>query len=152
MRGQALFFVFILLLIVGILGGTLGAMWKSEIRMRMLENEGMIVFYFAQAGIERAKIELRYNSAWDPDGSVFYNLPSFGSEWGYAIDVLPVGGSPGQRDIVCRGGKRSDASVAWSASEVLEIERRIRVRIQGIDTPPPATGDDAEVAWSWQQI
>jgi hypothetical protein len=151
-KGQALFFVFLLLLIVGILSGALASMWQAEIKIRSLDKEGLIAFYLAQAGTERAKIELRWDPVWDPDGGVFYNLPSLGSEWGYAVDVIPVAGQPGQRDILCRGGKRNDVTVPWNSTEELEIERRITVRIEGLDTPPPITGDDGEIGWSWREI
>ena len=80
-------------------------MWRAEIQTRSLEKDGLRAFYLAQAAIERAKIELRWNINWDPDEAIFYNLVPLGIEWGYVIDVVPVAGQPGQRDIFCRAEK-----------------------------------------------
>ena len=144
-RGQALLFVFFLLLMVGILAGALAVVCEAEIKTRSLERDGLIAFYLAQAGIEGAKIELINNPSWDPNLGTFYNLPLLGIEWGCAIDVISVGGQ--QRDIICRGGKRKSTVIPWSGTEELEIERRIKVRVQGIGAPPAS-----QVPWTWQEI
>lgn len=135
-RGQALLFVFFLLLVVGILTGALAVMWQAEIRTRSLEKDGLIAFYLAQAGIERAKIEAR-NGVIIPGGSPAQTLGA-GRYYYYIQDI---GG--GQR-LLRSIGQGLDASGNPSA------ERQIEVRVSGMGTPLP--GDDAQVSWSWREI
>lgn len=97
-RGQALLFVFFLLIILGILGGALLNMWQAEIKTRSAERDGMMAFYLAQAGIEEAKIWARNNpganltSGWITLGGGRYRYIVFGatrrlSSIGQALDV-----------------------------------------------------------------
>ncbi len=55
--GQALLFAIYMLSLSVILAGALAAMWGAQTRTRSLSRDGLIAFYLAQAGIERAKIE-----------------------------------------------------------------------------------------------
>lgn len=133
-KGQALIFVFFLLLIVGILAGALANMWQVEIKVRSLEKDGLIAFYLAQAGIERAKIEARLGVITAPNWSSPQSL--VGGRYYYYIE--DVGGN--QR-ILRSIGQRLDNSGNVIA------ERRIEVRVQGIGAPP-----ESQVSWSWQEI
>ncbi|OGX26659.1 MAG: hypothetical protein A3J51_00450 [Omnitrophica WOR_2 bacterium RIFCSPHIGHO2_02_FULL_45_21] len=136
LSGQALLFVFFLLLVVGILTGALAVMWQAEIRTRALEKDGLIAFYLAQAGIERAKIEAR-NGAIIPGGSSAQTLGA-GRYYYYIEDT------GGNQRLLRSIGQWLDASGNPSA------ERQITVRVSGMGTPLP--GDDAQVSWSWREI
>jgi len=61
-KGQSFLLVYFLLITVIILVGALGVMLVAEIRTRIQEREGLAALYLAQAGVERAKVELRYSS------------------------------------------------------------------------------------------
>ncbi|MGE5308829.1 MAG: hypothetical protein ACM3OC_07085 [Deltaproteobacteria bacterium] len=57
-RGQVLLYVLILLLLSAALGGALSAMWNVEIVKRSAQRDGVLAYYLAQAGIEKAKNQL----------------------------------------------------------------------------------------------
>lgn len=133
-RGQALIFVFFLLVIVGILAGALANMWQAEIQTRTAERDGLIAFYLAQAGIERAKIEARNGVITAPNWSSAQTL----GDGRYYFYIENIGAN--QR-LLRSIGQRLDSSGNVIA------ERRIEVRVQGIGAPP-----ESQVSWSWQEI
>jgi Tfp pilus assembly protein PilX len=55
-KGQVFIFVFLFLLIVSIMVSGLFSIWQAE--RRISEGDRLIALYAAQAGIERAKIQL----------------------------------------------------------------------------------------------
>ncbi len=150
-NAQLLITVLFLLLMVGTLAGALAALWPAEIRMRVEERQGLIAFYLAQAGIERAKIEvindvtLFGTSAWLND----LDLAGDSYTFRYNFNVVIMGP---QRRLIGRG-------------EVLDLnnnllaQREIEVRINGIVDVNPPGGDGIDddglaslVSWSWQEI
>ena len=139
-KGQALLFVFFLLLIVGILAGALAVMWPAEIKTRGLERDGLIAFYLAQAGVERAKIELAYNETWTGGGPY-----SFGGGT-YTVSV---------QNVACPPGPYNTCREITSIGRIASVERRITCTVS-LDKPPldpPDTpGDEEMVSWSWREI
>ncbi len=138
--GQVLIFIFFFLLIIGILAGSLAFMWQSQTRTLSSEKEGLIAFYLAQAGIERAKISARYNLANPTD---WFNF-SGNNTTQYNFTVI----NSGELNRTLEGrGRRRDIS-----SNVI-AEKRITVNITGIENPfvnNPA--NDTEVNRSWREL
>lgn len=139
-KAQALFLVLFLLAVLGVLSGALTVMWQADIQARILERDGLIAFYLAQAGIENAKIWARYN----PGGPFPYN-----SAWlinlnggRYRFTVTP---GMGNVRILNATGQALDASGNPLA------ERQISLQVQGIEFPINPANDSA-VAWAWQEI
>jgi len=60
-KSQTFLLVCLLLLIASILATALAKMWESTIQINASERDGIIAFYLAQAGLERAKIAVIYN-------------------------------------------------------------------------------------------
>jgi Tfp pilus assembly protein PilX len=139
-RGQALLFVFFLLLIVGILAGALANMWEAEIKTRASGRDSLIAFYLAQAGVERAKIELAYDETWTGGGPY-----SFGGGT-YTVSV---------QNVACPPGPYNTCREITSTGRIASAERRITCRVS-LDRPPldpPNTpGDEEMVPWSWREI
>lgn len=134
MRGQALLFVFFLLLIVSILVIALSNMWQAEIKTRSLEKDGLIAFYLAQAGVERAKIEARNGVITAPDWSSEQSLG--GGRYYFYIEN--IGANQRLLRSIGQGLDNSGNTIA---------ERRIEVRVQGIGAPP-----ESQIPWTWREI
>ena len=58
-KGQVLLFIFFLLAVVGFLAGALSTIWEAKVKIGTLQKSSIGVFYLAQAGVERAKYELK---------------------------------------------------------------------------------------------
>ncbi len=131
-KAQTLLMVMFLLAIFGILAGGVTVMWQTDLQSRAAERNGLVAFYLAQAGIERAKVEARVGyigtSAWINLGGGRYQF-----------SVSDIGGN--QRLLRCFGQ-------ALSPSGTVIGERGIEVEVGGMGTPPPA--DDAQVGWTWR--
>jgi hypothetical protein len=137
MRGQALIFVLMLLLTVGIFLGYLSSMWEVETQVRALERNGMIALYMAQAGIERAKITARYGLVPLP-----YSSPAQTLNTGrYSFSIQDLGGDQRLLQAI---GQKLDVS-----GNVL-AEKQLEIRVQGMGTLP--TADDVQIPWSWRQM
>ncbi len=136
-KGQALIFIFFLLLITGILTGALAVMWQAEIQSRSQGKDGCIAFYLAQSGIERAKVEARNGAITAPGWSPAQNL----TDGWYSYYIQDIGG--GQRLLRSIGQRVVSGQVV--------SERQIEVTIQGMDTPLDPS-DDSQVSWSWREI
>ncbi|MFA5118638.1 MAG: hypothetical protein WC695_07265 [Candidatus Omnitrophota bacterium] len=63
-KGQVLLFVFFLLAVVSFLVGALSTIWEAKVKVGALQKKGITAFYLAQAGVERAKYELKNNWNW----------------------------------------------------------------------------------------
>lgn len=130
-KGQALIFVFFLLLLIGSIIGALSIIWQTEIQKRSLQKYNLRAFYLAQAGIELGK---------------FY------AKAGLTIPVTPVTTSGGRfsYSIVSGPGPfdRIITSVgeAFSSSGTVMAEKAITVRVEGIGNPP-----ESQTAWSWKE-
>ncbi|MCD6228539.1 MAG: hypothetical protein J7K17_03605 [Candidatus Omnitrophica bacterium] len=84
MNTQALIFTVFMIALVAIIGIGLWNLWEPVLQIHSLHQENLIAFYLAQAGIERAKVEVLNNvnlsgtSSWftdlDPDPSDSYQL------------------------------------------------------------------------------
>lgn len=114
-KGQVILLVMFLLALSGTLIGGLSIMWRNEINIRSLEKNNLLAFYIAQAGIERAKIELKSN--WDWSGVSDISLGA-GT---YNIRVSTI--NPRRRNIV-------------SSSQVKECLSEITVNIERSPTMP----------------
>lgn len=172
MKGQALLLVFLLLLIVGIMIGALASMWQAEIKIRSSEREGLIAFYLAQAGVERAKIELvsangmsltgagrcpdvgsapPCPASTDPQGYPDLDIAgdNYTSYYYFQVEPYPVPGYPNRRVITGTG------RVLDGIGDVVGY-REVEVVVDNIeDTVPPIGTDDdnsgISVAWSWRE-
>lgn len=142
--GQALIFVFLLLTIVGILVFALTGMWQSEIRVNLLDKDGLEAFYLAQAGLERGKIWARHN----PDSTLWTSSP-YDSGWitlgggRYRFSVEDLGGV--DRRVTARGQKLDGVGN-------VSAEKYIRVEITNIENPFTDPSDDDEVDWTWREF
>ena len=138
-KAQILISVFLLLLMISIFSGTLARLWPQEILTRRYENKGLVAFYLAQAGIERAKIEAARNPGlwgWqfcqdDLNLSCWYNDVPGGL---YKFHIATLGGN--RREIISRGVVR-DPSNRTLAQRELEATIDIGTRIQE--------------SWSWRE-
>lgn len=131
-RGQALIFVFFLLLVIGVLSVSLAVMLRTEIQTRMQEKNGLTAFYLAQSGIEYAKIILASNESW---GGVT-DFAFGGGTFTVSVQDLIGGGVPKE---ITSTGKFNNA------------ERMIIVWVY-LDPPPPmpnTPGDETVISWSW---
>jgi len=144
-KGQALLFVFFLLLIVGILMGALAVMWEAEIQTRSETRDSLLAFYIAQAGIERAKVELAYNEDWPVLGGGSFGPVTFGGG-SYSIQV---------QNIACPPGPYNTCREITSIGRIRNSERRIVTGVS-LDSPPPdppdTPGDERNLPWSWREI
>ncbi len=125
LKGQALFLVFFLLMTVSVLGAALAVMLRSDMYTSYLGREGTAAFYLAQAGVERAKAELRYSGlgwAWPGIANVVLGGGT------YSVTVAPAGGN---RTITAIGRFRKS-------------ERRIQVTVQN--------SPYQQVPGTWQEI
>jgi len=154
--GQVLIFVFFLLLIIGILAGSLAVMWQSQIKTFSSEKEGLIAFYLAQAGIERGKIEVLYGywSAGTYNINNQNNLDLAGDNYQFFYDIVIVNPMPGG------GGTTRRLTATGRVLDLANNEiarRQIQVDVSGIqDLVPPVNIDDdllgSIVAWSWREL
>lgn len=134
-----LLFVFFVFLLVTILAGVLATMWETETQIRGQVRDGLISFYLAQAGIERAKIWVRHNP-----GVTSYTSSWFSLGGGrYRFIVSGAGPNPNRRWLQGIGQVRD------STNRVI-AEKRVTVVVEGIGTP--STSDDRQRPWSWQEI
>lgn len=133
--GQALLFVFFLLLSIGVVTVALAGLWRSEIQMRTLEREGLLAFYLAGAGLERAKAELAQDEGWagDVGGSL--------GEGAYQID--PV------QSIPCPPGPFETCKTIASTGTVRGATRRIAVGISLRD--PAGNLDPQQLPETWNE-
>lgn len=60
-KAQVLLLTMLLLALASIMIIGLSGMWKSEVGIISYNKNGLTSFYLAQAGLERAKIALKYN-------------------------------------------------------------------------------------------
>jgi len=143
-KGQALIFVFFLLLLVGIIVGALAVMWQAEIQARSENRDSLIAFYIAQAGIERAKIELAYDEDWPVLGGGPFGPITFGGGI-YSGSV---------QDITCPPGPYNTCKEITSIGRIRNADRRLVTDVS-LDSPPadpPDTpGDEEEIPWTWRE-
>jgi hypothetical protein len=161
-RGQALLFVFFLLLITGILSGALADMWQAEVRARGRERNGLIAFYLAQAGIERGKIEILYDvdlsdiGGWNPGPS--------STDFYFDLDIDPTDKYTFCYNFHVEVGASADSRIINATGEVQDANgnslahREISVTFNGVEEGPiiDDTVDDpdnvTQAAWSWKEL
>lgn len=146
-----MFFVLFILAVLGALAGGLAVMWESEIRTRTSDRDGLIAFYLAQAGIERAKIRTLsgVGSSWmETDLS---DLDVGGDSYLFRYDIS--GTDIGSGNYMLQGIGR-----VLNLAGTQEFARReIQVIVNGITDAPPPDGLDDDMtgspqAWSWREI
>lgn len=139
-KGQAIIFVLFILAVFGALSGALTIMWQAELQTRSSERDGLVAFYLAQAGIERAKIELGTNESWAGVGPVTLGAGTY---------TVTVSG------IACPPGPYTTCVQITSTGNVSSADRRIVTSVS-LDPPPldpPNTpGDEVVLDWSWREI
>ena len=144
-KSQAIVFVLFIMAVFGILSATLGVMWETEIRTRASDRDGLIAFYLAQAGIERAKITLAANEAWTGGGPF-----TFSPGQTYTISANDIACPPGPYDTC----KQITSIGTITAGALVVAERNITIQAS-LDNPPldpPNTpGDEQPIPWSWRE-
>jgi hypothetical protein len=130
-RAQVLLLVLFLLILSGMLVAGLGAMWRSEISMSSSGKDGLLAFYLAQSGIERAKAELRNN-------------------WDWPLGTSSFSASLGEGDYDLTISRPSaDRRVIVSTGMVREAMREVSVSIDRSTTMPYTY---TQTGWSWREI
>ncbi|MFH0790309.1 MAG: hypothetical protein V2A64_01610 [Candidatus Omnitrophota bacterium] len=139
-KAQAMIFVLFILAVFGAIAGALTVMWQTEIQTRSAEKDSLSAIYLAQAGIERAKLELAYNEAWPGAGPFAFAGGT------YNISVLA---------IACPPGPYNTCREITSTGLINAADRRIVVDVS-LDSPPPdppdTAGDEAVLPWTWREI
>lgn len=69
-KAQALLIILFIMVLAGTLMIGLSVMWQADIKTLSLEKDGIGAFYLAQAGLERAKTELKGDWNWSGVGPV----------------------------------------------------------------------------------
>lgn len=148
-----MFFALFILAVFGALSAGLAVMWESEIRTRASDRDGLIAFYLAQAGMERAKREILNAVGFPGNAPGWYaDLDVAGDNYSFNFNCSAIipGGFPNRRTITARG------EVLDAAGNMLahrEIEATLDGVIDGID---PGTADDdglaSLAAWGWREI
>jgi hypothetical protein len=102
-KGQILLVVFMLLLFTGIIVGGIAFLWQSGVNTAALEKDSLRAFYLAQAGIERGRAEIAYesltNTNMDSYAPSFLNNSAFGGSYDVAISTVTVD----QKQILATG-------------------------------------------------
>ena len=162
MKAQILLFVMFVMAIAGVFGVLLADMWEKEQIVRSTDRDTLIAFYLAQAGVERAKVEILYAVDLVGDSASYSDLDDSNDNYNfyYSFNVA-ISGT--QRTLIGRGDvyeRRLDSSDGTHLAH-----RRIYVEIDGIvdnvdnvtGMPPPDGIDDdfddnSQVTGTWQEI
>lgn len=95
-RGQTLLFVFMLLLLLTFLAGSVAVMWESGLQSNALHKDSVSAFYLAQAGIDRAMDEIAYH-----DGNESSSYNDTWNNGNYVVNIVTTGG--GDKRITSTG-------------------------------------------------
>jgi type II secretory pathway pseudopilin PulG len=162
-RGQVFIFVFLLMMIVGILAAGVAITWQAKTQVQALQRQSLIAFYLAQAGIERGKIEVLYGywSAGTYNINNQNDLDLAGDNYQFFYDIVIVNPMPGG------GGTTRRLTATGRVLDLAGNEiacRQIQVDVSGIQDlvnngtglPPPDGIDDnlsgSIGAWTWREI
>lgn len=127
-KGQILIVTFFLLIIVAILTWGLLHMWESGVKHPLLREHSLRAFYLAQAGIERAKIEVLNNvnlNGCQPgptcDNHWFIDLDDVADSntWNYRFEV--TGAASATQRIITGVGQVLDKNGNEVARRVIEV-------------------------------
>lgn len=133
-------FVLFILAVFGAIAGALTVMWQTEIQTRSAEKDSLSAIYIAQAGIERAKLELAYNEAWPGAGPLALA--------GGTYTITASG-------IACPPGPYNTCREIASIGLINTAERRVVVGVS-LDSPPPdppnTAGDEVVLPGTWREI
>ncbi len=154
MTSQSLIFAIFIMFIGAVISVGLMHMWEPTMMANSLQKQNLIAFYIAQAGVERAKVEVLNNVSLSGNSLDFTDLDITGDNYNFYYN-FSVSISGTQRDITGRGmvyERNSDGS-----DGKLLAHREIAVTIDGIsDTSPPDGVDDdlsgSIVSGSWREI
>ena len=159
MKSQALILAIFIMFIGSVISVGLMHMWEPTMMANSLQKQNLIAFYLAQAGVERAKVEILKNV--DFLGSSFPDLDIAGDNYNFYYECS-VSRSGTKRYITGRGfvyERNSDGS-----DGKLLVHREVAVTVDGISDlvnnstglPPPDGIDDdlsgSIVSGSWQEI
>ncbi len=161
MRAQALIFAIFLLFIGAVISVGLMNLWEPTMLASSLQEKNLIAFYLAQAGVERAKIEILKNVSLSGDSIDFSGLDESGDNYNFYYN-FSVSVSGTRRDIIGRGKvyiRNQDGT-----DGKLIAHREVAVTVDGIVDNvnnatglPPADGIDDDlsgsiVSGSWREI
>lgn len=139
-----MFFALFILAVFGALSAGLAVMWESEMRTRASGRDGLIAFYLAQAGIERAKIELANNEGWTGGGPFALGGGT------YSVAAVNIACPPGPYNTC-----RQITSIGSITSGGSTLAERQIVASASLDRPPldplNTSGDEDPLAWSWRE-
>ncbi|MCG2711381.1 MAG: hypothetical protein L6416_03545 [Candidatus Omnitrophica bacterium] len=151
-RGQALLFAFLLLMLLGILTAAVASLWQSEIKIRDEDKLATFAFYLAQAGVERAKIEVIYNVALSGSYGWYNDLDIAGDNYIFRYNFSAAIISPTERALVGTGEVLDLSGNILAHKEISVIVDGIAdtvVPFDGIDDVP---ADNQMAQWTWQVI
>jgi len=131
-KSQALIIATFLLALLAILVGGVSSIWQEDAMARRMGGEGLQAFYLAQAGAERAKMELNANVNWVGVGPVTY------AGGNYTVTAAV---------IACPGGGYNDCRQIDSTGRIGRAFRAIQVDVT-LDGPP-APPDEAQLTLGW---
>jgi len=95
--------VFMLLLFVSIMVGGAAFLWQSGVNTAALQKDSLRAFYIAQAGIERGRAEIAFNSTTNPNMQTYQ--PSFlnNTAFGGSYDLIITSIAADTKEILSRG-------------------------------------------------
>jgi Tfp pilus assembly protein PilX len=131
-KAQALIVVLLLMFIAGLLGLGLSKMWGTDSATRSVDEDGLVAFYLAEAGLERAKAAINTSWAWTDT-----SMRNLGAGQ-YNITITNVGGN---KEVISSGWVPSAAAP--------RAVRRVRVRLNLTAVPPPPVN---VVPNSWREL
>ncbi|MBU1044478.1 MAG: hypothetical protein KJ915_08810 [Candidatus Omnitrophica bacterium] len=150
-RGQALLFAFFLLMLLGMLTAALASLWQAEIKIRDEDKSATVAFYLAQAGVERAKIEVIYNVALSGTYGWYNDLEIAGDNYIFRYN-FSVAISGQERTLVGTGEVLDLSGNVLAHKEISVVVEGIAdtvIPFDGIDDVP---GDNQMIQWTWQVI
>lgn len=159
-KAQALLFVLFLFLITGALLGALTVMWNAAARISGYNFYGDIAFYLAQAGVERAKVEVLDNywtacNEWLPgpgSNDWYTDMDVSGDNYTYEYNFHIINSSGHSSDLRHLTGQGRVRDAGGSVIAFRELGATVE---DIVDTPPRDGFDDdlsGEVkAYSWRE-
>jgi len=112
-KGQILIFVFILLILTGILVAGISNLWDSGLQLNRGQIESLIAYYMAQSGLERAEADIIAAGVIANNYHCNGTFPNMGE---YSVTVVDVSGSGPKRHKVTSVGRCGNSERVMSFS------------------------------------
>ncbi|MFA5008708.1 MAG: hypothetical protein WC546_05760 [Candidatus Omnitrophota bacterium] len=129
-KSQALLSVILLLTLVAIFIAGLTSTWRAEVKIHLNTRDSVLALYVAEAGLERAKIELANNWTWSGIAS-----PAQFGQGTYTVSVNAV--NPSKKNVIAIG-------------KVRNCEKQLSINIQQTGVAPFFIY--IQEPWSWREI